>query len=158
MVCRSQYHSIQIQWANTFSKYKHRERGDSIRLYLFGVVKTLEIVFTEKRAVFGFSATRHTLTEIHPEIITPPFVPSYPPSRRHWFWFWPHDILPSVIYYNPEFRWMVANAIDHWILLMGLSLYLGLRPYLGQVVIITLTYFISIINLIIYYFFVKCIL
>lgn len=78
--------------------YRYSGGSISIRLYssrsyLFGVVKTLEIVFTEKRAVLGFSATRHTLAEIHPEIITPPFVPCYPPAGRHWFWIWPYDFL-----------------------------------------------------------------
>ncbi|KAJ0560022.1 hypothetical protein HanHA300_Chr06g0206881 [Helianthus annuus] len=47
--------------------------------YLFRVVKTLEIVFTEKRAVFGFSTTRHTLAEIHPEVVASSLVPCYPP-------------------------------------------------------------------------------
>lgn len=47
---------------------------------LFGMVKALEIVFAEKRAVLGFSATRHTFAEISPEIIAPPFAPCNPPT------------------------------------------------------------------------------
>lgn len=50
---------------------------------LFGMVETLEIVFSKKRAVLGFPATRHALAEVHPEIIAPPFVSRYPPSRCH---------------------------------------------------------------------------
>lgn len=49
-------------------------------LELFGMVKALEIVFAEKRAVLGFSATRHTFAEISPEIIAPPFAPCNPPT------------------------------------------------------------------------------
>lgn len=48
-------------------------------------MKALKIVFTKKRTIFRFSATRHTLAEIHPEIVTSSLVPSYPPPRRHWF-------------------------------------------------------------------------
>lgn len=47
---------------------------------LFGVVKALEIVFAEKRTVFGLSAFRHALAEVHPKIITPPLVPCYSPT------------------------------------------------------------------------------
>lgn len=39
------------------------------------MVETLEVVFTKKRAILGLSAVRHTLAEIHPEIVTSPFVP-----------------------------------------------------------------------------------
>lgn len=51
--------------------------------HLFWMVKTLEIVFSEKRAILRFSAARHTLTEVNPEVIASAFVPSYSPSRRH---------------------------------------------------------------------------
>lgn len=50
---------------------------------LFSVVEALEIVFSEKRAILRFSAPRHTLTEVNPEIITSALVPSYSPSGRH---------------------------------------------------------------------------
>lgn len=54
-----------------------------MKRYLFGMVEALEVILTEKRAVLGLSAVRHTFAEIHPEIVASPFVPRYSPSRRH---------------------------------------------------------------------------
>lgn len=55
-----------------------------IEMYLFGMMKTLEVVFSKKYTVLGLPASRHTLTEIHPEIIASSFIPCNSPSRRHW--------------------------------------------------------------------------
>ena len=77
--------STRVNW--WFNKSGKSERKVRSR-YLFGMVKTFEVVFTKKRAILGLSAVRHTLAEIHPEIVTSPFVPRYSPPRRHWWWNW----------------------------------------------------------------------
>jgi len=64
-----------------FFKQYHRKK--EVGTYLFGMVETLEVIFTKKGTIFGLSAVRHTFTEIHPEIVASPFVSRYSPSRRH---------------------------------------------------------------------------
>lgn len=61
---------------------KHRKEKERSG-YLFGMVETLEVIFTKESTIFGLSAVRHTFTEIHPEIVASPFVSRYSPSRRH---------------------------------------------------------------------------
>lgn len=41
---------------------------------LFGMVEAFEIVFTEKSTVLWFSALRHALAEVNPEIVASTFV------------------------------------------------------------------------------------
>lgn len=44
------------------------------------MVEAFEVIFTEESTVFGFSAGRHTLAEIDPEIVASTFVSGDSPS------------------------------------------------------------------------------
>ena len=52
---------------------------------LFGMVETLEVVFTEESAVLRLSAARHTLAKVDPEIVASTFVSGDSPSWCHPF-------------------------------------------------------------------------
>lgn len=43
-------------------------------MYLFGVVETFEVVFTEESTILGLTAARHALAEVDPEIVASAFV------------------------------------------------------------------------------------
>lgn len=69
-------------------RYKIKQSNEIMRLLvqrtdgrvdLFGMVEALEIVFAEESAILGFSAARHALAEVDPEIVAATFVPRNSP-------------------------------------------------------------------------------
>ena len=75
------------EWCSEIEKIWSEKINDNKEIgkktNLFRVMKTLEIVFAKERTILRFTTTRHTFTEINPEIVTSTLVARNPPSWRH---------------------------------------------------------------------------
>jgi len=89
-------------------KVKERKRKRDWR-YLFGMVETFEVIFTEENTVFGFSAGRHALAEIDPEIVATTFVTSDSPTWRHFFTFTLFFLFLSLNSISPNNYWVPSQ-------------------------------------------------